>query len=567
MRTLSPLLLALVLFVASAGPVTVGAQAGPPNNSKIDPTLLSRMAANAAALQPIVLEMERASVPFSAPVNAQRAQQALSMISTYGQAVGALPIVDAAAGLVNAAGIQALSSLPGVAFVHEDARVGPRRSAGTGAGWPPGQLASAFTQEVKASLAWPLTKGAGVTVAVLDSGVAASADFGSRLLASVNFAGPMTMADMGGHGSHIAGIVASDGTVTQGQYIGIAPRANIVDVRVLGAQGQGRISSVLAGIGWAVERRQQYNIRVLNLSFGAPPPPTNAYRTDLLSAAVELAWKRGMTIVVAAGNTGPNSGTVQSPGIDPYVITVGATDDKGTLSLADDGLAWFSSWGTTVDGRPRPDVVAPGRKLVSERVPGSKLDQMMPDHVMTASNGATVFRLTGTSQSTAVVSGIAALMLARNPGWTPEQIKAGLIGTTQPYGPPGGPVLADPSAHGAGLVDAQAAVLSAVRASVNSGLRPAHATARVLYPALYGQPLTWRDPSYQSIAWNTLTWATLSWDNIAWDNIAWDNIAWDNIAWDNIAWDNIAWDNIAWDNIAWDNIAWDNIAWDNIAWD
>jgi serine protease AprX len=288
-------------------------------------------------------------------------------------------------------------------------------------------------------------------------------------------------------------------------------------------------------------------------------PLTPTYRADPLAAAVEIAWRNGLVVVAASGNTGPNSGGVESPGVDPYILTVGSTDDQVTLPLSDDVVGWFSGWGTPTLSTAKPDLVAPGRQVIAPRVVGSALDQLLPDHVVSATNGSTYFRLTGTSMATAVASGTAALLLEQRPSLRPDQVKAQLIAHTQPFGssnpPPGG-------AAGAGLLDANGATTAPTSGSANLGLRPADAFARALYPALYGQPLVWKDPYYQGIAWNTLTWATLTWDNIAWDNIAWDNIAWDNIAWDNIAWDNIAWDNIAWDNIAWDNIAWDNIAWD-----
>src|SRR5207247_2465929 len=118
--------------------------------------------------------------------------------------------------------------------------------------------------------------------------------------------------------------------------------ANLVDVRVLSSTGSGRISSVVRGIEWVLAHRVAYNIRVINLSFGAPTP--TSYRTDPMSAAVEIAWRRGLVVVAAAGNSGPGRDTVASPGIDPYVITVGAADDHGTVTPRDDTLAPFSSW-------------------------------------------------------------------------------------------------------------------------------------------------------------------------------------------------------------------------------
>src|SRR6266540_3997960 len=403
-------------------------------------------------------------------------------------------------------------------------------------------------------------------------------DPANRILASVNFADVSSASDPGGHGTHIAGIIAGNGSRSGGEFVGIAPQANIVDVRVLGSTGSGRISSVVRGIEWVLAHRAVYNIRVVNLSFGART--SLSYRADPMSAAVEIAWRRGLVIVAASGNGGPERDTVVTPGIDPYVITVGATDDRGTIGRGDDTLAWFSAWGSA-DSNAKPDLVAPGRRIVSLRVPGSALDTLFPDRVVLAQNGSTYFRLTGTSMATAVVSGAAALLLQGRPNLTPDQVKALLVGTTQPYGQDSGQVLPDPIADGSGLLDANAATLAVPCdaapspgllsggflvgtlfnptpvACANRGLRPADGFARALYPVLFGSPLQWQDPLLGGIFWNLLTWDTLVWDSVAWDNFAWDSVAWDSVAWDSVAWDSVAWDSVAWDSVAWDSVAWD----------
>ncbi len=434
------------------------------------------------------------------------------------------------------------------------------------------------------------TTGRGVTVAILDSGVAADPDLvqpANRILASVNFADQRLAADPGGHGTHVAGIVAGNGTRSGGEFVGVAPQANIVDVRVLGRTGSGRISSVVRGIEWVLAHSSTYNIRVINLSFGAPA--RTSYRTDPMSAAVEIAWRRGLVVVVAAGNGGPARNTVASPGIDPYSITVGATDDRGSISPRDDTLASFSSWGSA-DSNAKPDLVAPGRRIVSLRVQGSALDLLFPDRVVVAGNGSKYMRLSGTSMATPVVSGAVALLLQSRPSLVPDQVKALLVGTTQPFGQDSGVPLPDPTADGSGLLDALAAVRSAapatssqslltsttltgttttavsttstVEARANRGLRPAASFARALYPVLRVVPLRWKDPTLGGIAWGSLTWDSVAWDSVAWDNFDWDSIAWDSVAWDSVAWDSVAWDSVAWDSVAWDSVAWDSINWD-----
>jgi serine protease AprX len=484
-----------------------------------------------------------------------------------------------------------------VAFIHHDATVGPRRSAEPPVAAPPDQRSGVYPRVVKAHRVWrQRIAGNGVTVAVLDSGVAADLDLVSpanRILASVNFADERPTSDPGGHGTHIAGIIAGNGSRSGGEFVGIAPQANVVDVRVLGRTGSGRISSVVRGIEWVLAHRAVYNIRVINLSFGAPA--NLSYRVDPMSAAVEIAWRRGLVVVAASGNGGPQRNTVVTPGIDPYVITVGATDDRGTVSRRDDMLAWFSAWGSA-DSNAKPDLVAPGRRLVSLRVPGSTLDTLFPDRVVVAQNGSTYFRLTGTSMATGVVSGAAALLLGRWPNLTPNQIKALLVGTTQQYGQDSGKGLPDPIADGSGLLDAFAAMIAARDATepddvlvplvlgtlvpsapvpgalvpsapqplacANHALRPADGFARALYPVLFGSPLRWKDPTFAGILWQLLTWDTLDWNSIAWDNFDWVSVAWDSVAWDSVAWDSVAWDSVAWDSVAWDSVAWDTFTLD-----
>src|SRR2546426_1765397 len=560
---------------------------------KIDPALRALMQADPLALLPVIVEMQQPLPPFVGAPNVDRALAALDLLRVYGIPVAALSLIDAAAGFANAAGISAMSLVPTVAFIHHDATVGPRRSAEPPVAAPPDQFSEVYPRVVKAHRVWQQgIAGRGVTVAILDSGVAADADLiepANRILASVNFADERLTSDPGGHGTHIAGIVAGNGTRAGGEFRGIAPQANVVDVRVLGRTGSGRISSVIRGIEWVLAHRTVYNIRVINLSFGARA--NLSYRADPMSAAVEIAWRRGLVVVAASGNGGPERDTVVTPGIDPYVITVGATDDRGTVSRPDDMFAWFSAWGSA-DSNAKPDLVAPGRRLVSIRVPGSALDTLFPDRVVMAQNGSTYFRLTGTSMATGVVSGAAALLLESRPNLTPDQVKALLVGTTQQYGQASGKGLPDPIADGGGLLDADAATVMATRdtapddggllpgglllgglvpsglvpsalqpvahlPSANGGLRPADGFARALYPVLFGSPLHWKDPTLGGIDWQALTWDSVVWDSIAWDNFAWDSVVWDSVAWDSIAWDSVAWDSVAWDSVAWDSIAWD----------
>jgi serine protease AprX len=282
----------------------------------------------------------------------------------------------------------------------------------------------------------------------------------------VNFSGERSCDDTFGHGTFLAGIITGNGSASGGSYAGVAPGAQIVSVKVGGADGSADVSKVLAAIQWVVSFADLYDIRVLNLSMGTDS--TVSPHIDPLNLAVQRAWVQGITVVVSAGNfgrpaAGASHGTVTKPGDDPFVITVGAIDDEETTTHRDDRLPGFSSWGPTAHGNAKPDIVAPGARLVSLRAPGSTVDGL-PGIV-----DGTYRRGSGTSMSAAVVSGLAAQLLHAHPGWRPDDVKEALLATARP--------VASDNRHavGAGLVDGPAALQATITptqrtATLSSGL-------------------------------------------------------------------------------------------------
>ena len=284
-------------------------------------------------------------------------------------------------------------------------------------------------------------RGRDITVATIDTGVTPNPNFAGRLLARVDFTPDADGIDRFGHGTHIAGLIASSGAASNGAYVGVAPEANLVSLKVAGWDGATDVSTVIAALRWVVSNRTRYGIRIVNLSWGTDSlQPTDV---DPLNAAVERVTQAGIVVVVAAGNDG--AAPVSKPGDDPYVITVGAADTEGTETGVDDTVAEFSSRGTAGGSTQKPDILAPGVSLVSDRAPDSTIDRFRPE----ARVGSTQLKGSGTSQAAAVVSGVVARMLDANPSLTPALVKAGLMRSTRGR-------LAG-AAGGAGLIDAASA--------------------------------------------------------------------------------------------------------------
>jgi serine protease AprX len=305
-----------------------------------------------------------------------------------------------------------------------------------------GRLVSSYPGTVQAPEAWAGATGAGVGVAVIDTGIDGSRpDFqdaggASRVVGSAVVNPLATSAGDGyGHGTHVAGIIAGDGDRRDpadplaGQYVGIAPDANLVSVKIADDNGQATVLDAIYGLQFAVDHRAEYGIRIVNLSLESTV--AESYTTDPLDAAVEAAWRAGIVVVAAAGNHGSDPDAVShAPGNDPYVVTVGATDDQGTVSRSDDVVAPWSSRGVTQDGFSKPDVTAPGSHIVSTVPPGSAYTQLCPSCMV----GNDYIRVGGTSMAAPVVSGVAALLLQTHPGWTPDQVKQALRKSTTTAG-------------------------------------------------------------------------------------------------------------------------------------
>jgi serine protease AprX len=316
--------------------------------------------------------------------------------------------------------------------------------------------------------------GTGIGIAVLDSGVKKYREIETNTAGQKVGLGNGWNAvtrkgdgwkDQNGHGTLVASIISNQRGNSLGRFYGVAPDSVIIPIKVLDRYGKGRYSQVIDGIQWAILNKDKYNIKVMNLSLSAPVQ--SYYWDDPLNQAVMKAWQAGIVVVVAAGNSGPDPITIGVPGNNPYVITVGALTDAHTPSdLSDDYIPSFSATGPTYEGFVKPDLVAPGGHIVGLMSDKCELARAHPEYKIEKD----YFKLTGTSMSAAQVSGVVALILAANPGLTPDEVKYRLLASAVPAVISDGVPAYSIWQQGAGRVNAYEAVYGDFNGKANYGL-------------------------------------------------------------------------------------------------
>jgi serine protease AprX len=455
-----------------------------------------------------------------------------------------LGLIDGFSASVPANRVDALRASAGVHSVTEDAALTFSSAEVDNLAGQPGSMYNIATQLTGAGAMWDAGyTGRGVDVAVIDSGVVPVDGLRTpgkvvngpdlsfdgricRLTACSN--GPTYALDTYGHRTNLAGIIAGRDdaapapvtSATRSDFVGMAPDARIVSVKIADAGGRTDVSQAIAAIDWVIQNRKAngLNIRVLNLSFGTDG--VQDYQLDPLTFAAEQAWHKGIVVVVAAGNDGYGTAKLNNPAYDPYVIAVGGADTKGTASRDDDVVP---AWSSTGDGTRNPDVVAPGAGVVSLRVAGSFLDNQHP----AARVGERFFRGSGTSQAAAVVSGAAALLLQQRPNATPDQIKTLLMGTATKL------PAADPIAQGDGLIDLAAAKDASTpnavqRFTVATGLGSLEAARGSVHVKVDGKVLR-GEVDVRGRGRNRAAWAAGLRNGTNWNGITWSGITWSGI--------------------------------------
>ena len=534
----------LLLILALMSPLAMFA-----DNSKISPDLQNL--SSTAKVQVIVQYAPGTQISCSGLLSL--VQCAVNdVLNLGGTVLGQLPLVNSLVAVLDYNGIVSLSNQSAVSYISKDRTLRP--------------FFDNAAPAVNASAAWKSNyTGAGVSVALIDSGVNSHLDLAttgllpvSRVVYNQSFVpGDSSVADAYGHGTHIAGLIAGNGSNSTGAiysqtFKGIAPAAQVVNLRVLDGNGSATDSTVIAAINRAISLKSTYNIRVINLSLGRPV--FESYARDPLCLAVEKAWKSGIVVVVAAGNNGrylPTSGyaTVTSPGNDPYVLTVGSMKPMGTADRADDLIASYSSKGpTAIDHVAKPDVVAPGNLLVSTETSNTALYNLETSNQVpysayiyggSSSSSKVYFELSGTSMATGVVSGMIADLLQAHPTMTPDQVKARLMKTASKSFPKTSSVYDATSGItytsqydiftvGAGYVD-MAAALASTELSTGTSLSPTavydSSSGNVSLvsnsSAVWGTSQTWSGPAVwgtsQFVGGSSIMWgASTSGSSIMW---------------------------------------------------
>ena len=521
-----------------------------------------------------------------------------------------LPVIDGFAARLPADMVDDLTAVPGVVAVTPDVSIEPLGidpALGYDATGDTGSLSS-ITRIVGAQAMWTAGyTGKGVDVAVIDTGVTRVPGLSANVVdgpdLSFDSQDPaLAHLDAYGHGTHMASIIAGNDLaglavpsrcstcLTKSPYtdttrfVGVAPLARIVNVKVGASDGATDVSQVIAGIDWVVQHAHDpgLNIRVLNLSYGTDSlQPANI---DPLSYAVEVAWRHGIVVVVAAGNDGLSNPNLASPASNPTVIAVGGDDPRGTIGASDDVVPWFASHGNP--GRP-VDVIAPATHVVGLRVPGSYVDQFHPEGLV----GSRFVRGSGTSQAAAVTSGVVALLLQRFPTATPDQIKAYLTVSATPLN------LLDPKQYeklaaffnplysGHGIVNVtngakdklpQASLAAAFSTGLGS-LEAARGTVHVSVDGvvlqgeqdIFASPWDrsrWTQASATAAAWTGGVWNGNRWTGDGWTGSRWTDATWQATSWTGNRWTDDAWTGSRWTGMTWNGNRWTGDGWNGSRW-
>lgn len=497
-------LVIVIMMLGAVGPAAMPAIANP---ARMRP-MLARIAAETPE-QMVSVIVQRVEV-------SERVERLVTRLG--GRVTKDLHIINAFAAEMTASAARQLATSSAVRWISLDGAVA---SAGKGGGGKSSGSSEPLPENyyldtLGVRQVWDMGyKGEGIVVAVIDSGVTYDRDFTitpkkphTRIKEVLSFnTNSWKVDDATGHGTHVAGILGGNGSASDGAYAGIAPGVDLISLKVSDEAGMASESDVVVAMQWVYDNMDDYDIRVVNLSLNSTVE--GSYHTSPMNAAAEILWFNGVVVVASAGNKGPGGGfntANAAPANDPFIITVGAGDERGTIYPADDTIASFSAFGTTIDGISKPDIIAPGKDIISVLADSSDWGLEYPDRVVL---GVEYFRLSGTSMAAPMVTGAVALLLQAEPDLTPDQVKYRLMNTSMSI-----------SGGSYGYLDVYAAVTGSTTESANTGLL----ASQMLWSG--DEPVAW-----DSVAWNSVAWNSVAWNSVAWNSVAWNSVAWNSVAW------------------------------------
>lgn len=382
------------------------------------------------------------------------------------------------------------------------------------------------------------------TIAIVDSGIDATRpDLAGRVKEQVTIGttGVNSAGDGRGHGTFVASIAAGAGS----QHSGVAPTAPLVSVDVVNDAGLCMTADVIAAADYILANKDRLGIRVANFSLHATNPSTFIY--DPLNKAVQRLWFGGVVVVAASGNYGHlGRGVPHAPGNDPFIITVGASDIRGSVGVNDDYEAPWSAYGYTLDGFAKPDLGAPGRYMVGAVPPTSTLPLERPDRVVAPG----YMQLSGTSFSAPIVAGAAAALLATRPHLTPDQVKGALMLTAKPA------PLAALNSFGVGEVNLAKAIDVANPPNPNLALNK----------FLVSDPAGSSVPVFDAASWTSVAQSDASWISASWTSASWTSASWTSASWTSASWTSASWTSASWTSASWTSASWTSASWTSASW-
>jgi serine protease AprX len=316
-------------------------------------------------------------------------------------------------------------------------------------------------------------------------------------------------------------------------------------------------SDTVEAMQWVFDNKELYNIRVVNLSINSTQEMS--YHESPVDAAVEILWFNGVVVVASAGNKGPGGGfntVYAAPANDPFIITVGASDERGTPERNDDMVTSFTAHGNSEIGTWKPEIIAPGKDIISVLATSSDWSKDYPERVIL---GHEYFRMSGTSMAAPMVTGAVALLLQAEPNLTPDQVKYRLLETSSSIG------------GSYPYLDIYAAITTPTTESANEGIVPHMLLAKMAMIAYWsseecGENCDWENVDWTAVNWDSVNWNSVNWNSVNWNSVNWNSVNWNSVNWNSVNWNSVNWNSVNWNSVNWNSVNWNSVNWNSVNW-